>query len=240
MATCVRCAGRGDVCAQCKENGWLYLLDGNGRSQGLTECACGIVAQRRATSLLPFLEQYSSLSGELRHKAFENFLPRRGHESIREAADSARKFAKSPKGWLVLNGPPGAGKTHLAAAIANDLLRRKQPALFLNVPDLLNFLREAFRPKGANDPSFEQRLRTIRDFPVLILDDWGAHSDTPWADEQLYLILNHRTERNLPTVVTSNLPMEDLEPRVRSRLMNRRIGKVIECIAPDYRMMEEE
>ena len=79
-------------------------------------------------------------------------------------------------------------------------------------------------------------MQTIKGFPVLILDDWGAHSDTPWADEQLYLILNHRTGRVLPTVVTSNLILEDIDPpRVRSRLMNRLIAEIVEMFAPDFR-----
>src|SRR5438045_7998222 len=75
----------------------------------------------------------------------------------------------------------------------------------------------------SSDVCSSDLLQTIKDFPILILDDWGAQSDTPWADEQLYLILNHRTERALPTVVTSNQPLKDIEPRVRSE--ERRVGK---------------
>jgi len=151
------------------------------------------------------------------------------------------KFAKNPSGWLFLCGRPGIGKSHLAAAIANDMLSQKKLVLFLNVPELLSFLRAGFHSQQGGVPDFDKRLQTIRDFPVLILDDWGAHSDTPWADEQLYLILNYRTEHVLPTVVTTNLPLNSLEPRIRSRLSNRRIGNVIKVSAPeegDYRTAE--
>ena len=171
-------------------------------------------------------------------KTFDNFHPRPGCPDVLSALKAARKFASQPKGWLVISGTPGVGKTHLAAAIANELIRRRQPALFLNVPELLSFLRAGFHAnnRDSRDPDFETRLHTIKDFPILILDDWGAHSDTPWADEQLYLILNSRTERVLPTVVTSNLILEDIDPpRVRSRLMNRLIAEIVEMFAPDFR-----
>lgn len=190
--------------------------------------------------LWPFLEQYSSLRGELVNKSFANFRARAGFPEVRAAFDAARAFARQPKGWLVLNGRPGVGKTHLAAAIANELITRHQkPVLFLNVPELLGFLRAGFAARNGRDLDFDTRLRTIKSFPVLVLDDYGAHSDTPWADEQLYLILNHRTERALPTVISSNLRLEDMEPRVRSRLLNRHLSRVIEILAPDYRLADD-
>jgi DNA replication protein DnaC len=226
------------VCARCKGTGYLYRLSSDGRVVAV-ECTCDKVALRRAAVLWPFLAQYSSLRGELLAKSFENFQLRDGRPTVREAREAALAFSRKPKGWLVLNGYPGTGKTHLAAAIANQLLaRRQQPVLFLNVPELLVFLRAGFQTRDGRDPDFESRLQTIKAFPVLILDDWGAHSDTPWADEQLYLILNFRTERALPTVVTSNLPLEGLEARVESRLRNRHLSRVIKIIVEDYRCQD--
>jgi DNA replication protein DnaC len=226
------------VCARCKGTGYVYRQSADGRVLAV-ECACDKVALRRAAVLWPFLLQYSSLRGELLAKNFDNFQLRDGLPDVRLARDAAQAFSRKPKGWLVLNGGPGAGKTHLAAAIANQLLaRRQQPVLFLNVPELLVFLRAGFQTRDGRDPDFDTRLQTTKAFPVLILDDWGAHSDTPWADEQLYLILNFRTERALPTVVTSNLALEELEARVESRLRNRHLSRVIEILVPDYRRQD--
>ena len=223
------------MCARCKGVGYLYRQSPEGRAV-TTECACDKVAVRRANVLWPFLEQNSSLRGDLLSKTLDNFRMRPGYAALREALEAARNFTRQPKGWLIFNGRPGVGKTHLSAAIANALIaRRQQPVLFLNVPELLNFLRAGFQARQGQNPDFDSRLQTIKTFPILILDDWGAHSDTPWADEQLYLILNYSTERELPTVISSNMRLEDVEPRIRSRLLNRRLSRVVEILAPDYR-----
>ena len=118
--------------------------------------------------------------------------------------------------WLLLMGSYGAGKTHLAAAIANQCLHDGKPALFLNTPDLLDYLREAYSPAAGE--TYSERFDEIRDAPLLILDDLGTESPTPWAVEKLYQLLNARYNAQLPTVITTNKRLEDLEPRIGSRL----------------------
>src|SRR5262249_38294419 len=70
------------------------------------------------------------------------------------AADAALLFAEAPAGWFVLLGPSGAGKTHLAAAVANRRIELGDPALFMVVPDLLDHLRASYDESGEN--GFEQ------------------------------------------------------------------------------------
>ncbi len=108
-----------------------------------------------------------------------------------------------------------------------------QRVLFIIVPDLLDYLRSAYAP--TSETGLDARMEAIRDVPLLVLDDLGAHHSTPWAQEKLFQIINHRYNNRLPTVVTSNQRMEELDPRVTSRLADPELSQVYELLAPDFR-----
>jgi DNA replication protein DnaC len=177
----------------------------------------------------------------LERMTFDSFLPdghglnERQRQSLRLAFERAFNFARKPQGWLLLRGGYGCGKTHLAAAIANECIARRQPALFINVPDLLDHLRSSFGPNS--EVSFDQRFEEVRNAPVLILDDLGTQNATPWAQEKLYQIFNHRYNAQLPTVITTNQDLEDIDPRVRSRLLDVGFVEQVKMLAPDFRGM---
>lgn len=143
-----------------------------------------------------------------------------------DALAIARTYAEQPEGWLVLAGASGSGKTHLAAAIANTSLDRGTPALFIVVADLLDHLRSSFSPQSGQD--FDQVFDDVRSVDLLVLDDIGGHSATPWAEEKLYQVLNHRAHHQLPTVITSTLPTSRLDDRVRTRLNDPTLARVID------------
>nr|MBC7244921.1 ATP-binding protein [Chloroflexota bacterium] len=199
-------------------------------------CQCKIreMEQRRLQDLLR-----ASNLGLLTRMTFDTFVPE-GHglnpqmqENLRKAYEKARAYAEHPRGWLILKGGYGCGKTHLAAAIANYQVELGRPVLFVVVPDLLDHLRAAFAPGSAS--SFDQRFEAVRTAPLLILDDLGTQSSTSWAQEKLYQILNFRYNAQLPTVITTNCELEDLDPRLRSRLVELEWSAMIHILAPDYR-----
>jgi len=173
-------------------------------------------------------------------KTFETFLPEGVspdpaiRATVHSAYERCRAFAQQPDKWLLITGTYGCGKTHLAAAIANECLAQGRPVLFLNTPDLLDHLRAGFAP-GA-DGSFADRFEEIRTAPVLVLDDLGTESPTPWATEKLYQILNYRYNAQLPTVITTNKELRDLEPRVASRLTDMEMVRNVNIMAPDFRV----
>jgi len=172
-------------------------------------------------------------------KTFDTFLPEGVSRdpgvraTLRAAYERCWAFAENPEKWLLLIGTYGCGKTHLAAAIANQCLAHGKPVLFLNTPDLLDYLRAAYAPSSG--APYSERFDEIKTVPILILDDLGTESPTNWAVEKLYQILNYRYNARLPTVITTNRNIEDIDPRVASRLSDAEIISTLHILAPDFR-----
>jgi DNA replication protein DnaC len=184
------------------------------------------------------LRQISQL-GALKACTFEAFIPE-GHgltparqRNLKMAYERVLSYAREPNGWLVLKGGYGCGKTHLAAAIANYRLELGHPVLFVNTPDLLDHLRAAYSPNS--DTSYDERFEQVRSAQLLILDDLGTQSNTEWAQEKLYQIFNYRYNARLPTVVTTNIELESVEVRIRSRMVDPSLVEVVHISAPDFR-----
>lgn len=153
-------------------------------------------------------------------------------KSLKVGYDQAQTFAKTLQGWLLLSGGYGAGKTHLAAAIANFAVSMGVPTLFLTVPDLLDWLRYAY---GSTESNFESRFEEIRNINLLVLDDLGTQNATPWAEEKLYQIFNHRYVNHLPMVITTNQALDEIEGRIQSRLRDPELVTPVRITAQDYR-----
>ena len=177
----------------------------------------------------------------IRTMTFDSFDPKRVNlsyeqrENLEEAFRLAQGFAESPDGWLVFQGDYGCGKTHLAAAIANYRLRKGEPVCFKIVPDFLDHLRSTFSPESK--VTYDDMFESVKTVPLLILDDFGEHSSTPWAQEKLYQLINYRYNARLPMVVTMchSLDEEEIESRIGSRLADPRISTMFNIVAPDYR-----
>lgn len=153
---------------------------------------------------------------------------------LREASSRALGFARRPQGFFTLIGEPGCGKTHLAAAVVNHCLTQGKAVCFAVVPDLLDHVRATFGRNGGG-VTYSERFQAYKEIGLLILDDLGTESPTPWVDEKMYQLINHRYNFRLPTVVTSNELPTTLDPRLTSRLFGAE-GTVFEILAGDFRM----
>lgn len=159
-------------------------------------------------------------------------LPAEELKSLQKALKSAHSYAEKPRGWLILLGGYGSGKTHLAAAIANYRARLGDPPLFVMVPDLLDHLRATFSP--GSSVAFDRRFDEIRTAPLLILDDLGTQSMTPWVREKLYQLFNYRYNAELPTVITTSDSLDEMDPRIRSRLLDGKLCTIYALTVPSY------
>jgi len=186
-------------------------------------------------SSMDFMHNLTFATFELRNK--ENLLP--DHvDSLKNAFNNAREFAEYPDGWLVLTGPYGCGKTHLAAAIANFQADQGHMLMFEVVPDILDHLRATFGPRSST--TLDRRFEEIKNAPLLILDDLGTQNMTPWVREKLYQLFNYRYNAELPTVITTPELKNEMDERLRSRMMDRRLSLICAITAPSYRGTERK
>ncbi len=199
----------------------------------LFPCAC-----RRAQFDADRYQRLTRLSnlGHLQDVTFERLAPQATADGRapnlvwQSALEVAKRYAESPRGWLVIEGPPGSGKTRLAAAIATRCIAAGLPCLFLPVADLLDHLRGTYAP--SSEVAYDELFDQIRNVPLLILDDLGTESATPWAREKLSQLLGHRYNAAAPTVITTDVPLDKLDERIRSRLADPTLSRLVRLATP--------
>lgn len=222
------------ACKICRGAGFLKVNVpfGHPDFNKLLPCECKVAEQQEiyqrnliATSGILNMEGYANASFD----DFEMF------PEVKEAFMKALCFAERPKGWLVFLGPNGCGKTHLEAAIANKRIAEKDTVMIQTCGSLLASLRTAFNPHV--EVTYDEKFGEMQKVGLLIIDDYGAHNTTPWAEEKLFELLNYRYNNHLPTVMSSNdINLMTFEPRIKSRLHDRALVTLVRMDkARDYR-----
>lgn len=126
---------------------------------------------------------------------------------------------------LYLFGPPGVGKSYLAAGMTNYYAKKGKKVAFVNVAKLIADLKMMFQDAQA----MEQKLRSIQNVDVLVLDDIGGESVTAWSRDDILLpLLDARMQKHKLTIFTSNYRLEELKDKLA--IGN---GRVREPIAAD-------
>ena len=184
----------------------------------------------------------------LSDKTFDNFDPRRdltgeASRQLNTAVDRCKEFASETKNWLVLIGPSGIGKMHLAAAIGNECRKARDQLFFVTASDLLDYLRATYSPTSTI--TYDAVFEKVRKCDVLILNYLDTMNATPWAKEKIYQILNYRYQAKLPTMITLQKPLKEVDQNIRSRLADTSLCTVVNMFsvpmfysAPDEDMNE--
>lgn len=195
--------------------------------------------QNKANKLL----SDSNMGKRFQQRTFANFAVtaqnKQAYEFCRRYVD---EYTPESKG-ILLCGNYGTGKTHLAAAILHELIKKNVVCVFVVMPDLLRAIREGY-DTGQKGQLFD----IVRKAEFLVLDDIGAErivkkdsERVSWSEEQLYMLLNYRYENMLPTVITSNYKIGELTGVIGGRIASRLWEMVdgIKLEGSDYRKQRQ-
>ncbi|MDH4219758.1 MAG: ATP-binding protein [Candidatus Aminicenantes bacterium] len=189
----------GHPCVQCNDTGWI--LKGSKGSLVARRCNC---FEKRKSEIL--LEQ-ARIPKRYQNCSFKNFEPEHD-DSLRHALKIAKQFVKNypvQDIGLLLIGPCGVGKTHLAVATISELIQQKSVlCYFCDFRELIRRIQNTYSP---DSPLTESNiLEPIFYKDVLVLDELGAKRTTAWVEETIFYIVNYRYNNKKLTVLTSNYP----------------------------------
>jgi len=235
------------ICAVCGDTGWRTVSLGDDKR--VTPCECRL--RLRSESLL----SQARIPPHYKLCDFDSYTIEGSQRGAAPAKIAASKFVEQyplDKTGLLLIGPSGAGKTHLAVAILRELtLRKGIPSLFCDYRDLLKQIQNSYNPSV--EVTELQLLSPVFETEVIVLDDLGAVVPTGWVWDTVSVILNTRYNENRTTIITTNFqdgpaaavagPRSNerqqttlgdrIGERMRSRLCE--MCRVVDLDAPDYR-----
>lgn len=195
------------VCAECKGSGWRIVEREGGPAAERCGCTARVAAvKRQGKANLPEL---------YKDKTFENFSLRQDNPIAHRALvpvftavrAHARTFPAAQKPGLLLIGPPGTGKTHLAVAAMQTILRREGSTfdcVFFDFNDLIRQIRLSW--DAASRVSDSDAYQMAMESDLVVLDDLGAHRTVDWMQDILTSIITYRCNNRKAVFATTNVP----------------------------------
>lgn len=187
------------------------------------------------------INKNSGLPKRFKRKTLENYERGDNFIAYKKAEEFAENFPDINKG-LLLVGPVGTGKTHLAAAISNKLISKLYTVYFGNTTDIMSFIKSTYSKDAEMTEGEAIELMTEK-VDLLVIDDLGQENETGNTLAVMYQLINRLYENEKLTVITTNYNSVDLARKLgeRGQAMVSRITGMCEPVAltgEDWRLKE--
>jgi len=157
--------------------------------------------ERRAQKQLALRIRRAAINTTKTLEGFDfNFNPNINRQQVLEL--STCRYIRQKRNVLIC-GPTGVGKTHLAQALTHEACRRDYKALFVNTYRMLRHING-----GRVDGTYERRFQTYLRPELLVLDDFGLKPLHPPGPEDLYDLINERYEQGSILLTSNRDPKE--------------------------------
>lgn len=225
------------TCSKCNDTGFYEIRDEEtGISHGTKLCSCHIELLKKLAA------EEMAASTPLELSSFDDFdlsfynTDKKTAEKMQKIYQNCLAYVKefnldSPN--LFFHGRTGLGKTHLSLAIASEVIKKGYNVVYGSVNKFFSKIEaEKF---GKNNDTYT--LDTLCDADLLILDDLGMEFTTSFTHSVLYTIIDTRICKGLPTIISSNLSLDDLKDKYHESVVSRIIGTFdsVEFVGKDVR-----
>ena len=218
-------------CSRCKDTGYIPIDSRNER-------ICSCQEQKRIEKLF----ESSQITPAFRQKTLENYTTDKT-PIAKDMLKCGKLYLENyKKGWLVLLGEPGSGKSHISLAVGNELIKQGVPTLYFQhvegMKELVNLIRE--------DKSLTDKISAMKQVDFLIWDDLfkptGDKLPKPFPIETAFEVLNYRYLNLLPTAINSERTAKELleiDKAVGSRIIERGKGFTVTAkgLENNYRLI---
>ncbi|KJS85128.1 MAG: hypothetical protein JM58_09110 [Peptococcaceae bacterium BICA1-8] len=197
------------------------------------------IAEKKRKSDIEAKFSISELGDRFNNCRLNNFILRPGAAGCYELAKAyADKFSKQTEKGLVIWGRPGNGKSHLAVAIAHEVIKRNHTVVFRTMPELLEKIRNSFN-RDSKDTE-QQIMSALIDCNLLILDDFGAEKINDWVADVIFRIVDRRYRLKRPIIVTTNYSPQELVNNFDKNMLDIKGLRVIDRILETNSIIENK